>query len=53
MLSLLDNKIGDRETSEWMVCLIDDHISNLERKMEDYTFQHLKILQHGFRRLYC
>ena len=36
MYLLLDNKIGDQETSEWLTALIDNHISNLEKKMEDY-----------------
>ena len=33
---LLDNKIGDKETNKWLTALIDDQISNLEKKMEDY-----------------
>ena len=33
---LLDSKIGDQETNEWLTALIDDHISNLEKNMEDY-----------------
>ena len=36
MLSLLDSKIGDQETNKWLTALIDDHISNLEKTMEDY-----------------
>ena len=36
MFLLLDSKIGDQETNEWLTALIDDHISNLEKKMEDY-----------------
>ena len=36
MFLLLDNKVGDQETNEWLTALIDDHISNLEKKMEDY-----------------
>ena len=32
----LDSKIGDQETNKWLTALIDDHISNLEKKMEDY-----------------
>ena len=36
MFLLLDSKIGDQETDEWLTALIDDHISNLEKKMEDY-----------------
>ena len=36
MLLLLDSKIGDQETNKWLTALIDDHISNLGIKMEDY-----------------
>ena len=36
MFLLLDSKIGDQETNEWLTALIDDHISNLEKKMKDY-----------------
>ena len=36
MLLLLDNKIGDQDTNKWLVALINDRISNLEKKMEDY-----------------
>ena len=38
---LLDSKIGDQETNEWLTALINDHISDLEKKMEDYfpTFE--------------
>ena len=36
MFLLLDSKIDDQETNEWLIALIDDHISNLEKKMEDY-----------------
>ena len=36
MFLLLDSKIGDHETNKWLTTLIDDHISNLEKKMEDY-----------------
>ena len=36
MFLLVDSKIGDQETYEWLTALIDDHISNLEKKMEDY-----------------
>ena len=36
MILLLDSKIGDQETNEWLTALIDDHIINLEKKMEDY-----------------
>ena len=32
----LDSKIGDQATNEWLTGLIDDHISNLEKKMKDY-----------------
>ena len=36
MFLLLDSKIGDQETNEWLTALIDDHISSIEKKMEDY-----------------
>ena len=36
MFLMLDSKIGDHETNEWLTALIDDHISNLDKKMEDY-----------------
>ena len=36
MFLLLDSKLGDQETNEWLTALIDDHISNLEKKMDDY-----------------
>ena len=36
MFLLLDSKIDNQETKEWLTALIDDHISNLEKKMEDY-----------------
>ena len=36
MFLLLDSKIGDQETNEWLTALTDHHISNLEKKMEDY-----------------
>ena len=36
MLLLLDSKISDQETNECLTALVDDHISNLEKKMEDY-----------------
>ena len=36
MFLLLDSKLGDQETNKWLTALIDDHISNLEKKMEDY-----------------
>ena len=29
---LLDSKIGDQETNKWLTALINDHISNLEKK---------------------
>ena len=35
MYLLLDSKIGDQETNEWLTALIDDHISNLEKKVKD------------------
>ena len=35
MFLLLDSKIGDQETNEWLTALIDNHISNLEKKMEE------------------
>ena len=36
MFLLLDSKIGDQKTNEWLTALIDDHISNLEKKTKDY-----------------
>ena len=36
MFLLLDSKIGDQEANKWLTALIDDYISNLEKKMEDY-----------------
>ena len=33
---LLDSKIDGQETNKCLTALIDDHISNLEKKMEDY-----------------
>ena len=33
---LLDSKIVDQETNKWLTALIDDQISNLEKKMENY-----------------
>ena len=36
MLLLLDSKIGDQETNKWLAALIDDHISNLEKKIKDH-----------------
>ena len=36
MFLLLDSKTGDQETYEWLTALIDDHISKLEKKMDDY-----------------
>ena len=35
MFLMLDSKIGDQETNEWLTALIYDHICNLEKKMED------------------
>ena len=32
MFLLLDNKIGNQETNEWLTALIDDHITNFEKK---------------------
>ena len=36
MFLLLDIKIDDQKTNEWLIALIDDHISNIEKKTEDY-----------------
>ena len=36
MFLLLDSEIGDQEINEWLTAVIDDHISNPEKKMEDY-----------------
>ena len=36
MFLLLGSKIGYQETNKWLTALIDDHRSNLEKKMEDY-----------------
>ena len=36
MFLLLDSTIGNQETNKWPTTLIDDHVSNLENKMEDY-----------------
>ena len=36
MFLLIDSKIGDQETNKWLSALIDEHISNLEKKMKDY-----------------
>ena len=36
MFLLFDSKSGDQKTNEWLTALIDDHINNLEKKMEDY-----------------
>ena len=47
---LLDSKIGDQKTNEWLTALIDDHISNLGKKMEDY-FPTSELLQHEFNSL--
>ena len=35
MFLLLDSKISDQETNEWLTASIDDHINNLEKKIED------------------
>ena len=35
MLLLLDCKLSDHEANKWLTTLIDDHISNLEKKMDD------------------
>ena len=32
MFLLLDSKISDQETNEWLTALIDEHISNLYKK---------------------
>ena len=41
MFLQLNSKIGDEKTNKWLTALIDDDISNLEKKMEDYfpTFE--------------
>ena len=36
MFLLLDSKVGDQEINKWLTALINDHISNLEKKKEDY-----------------
>ena len=36
MFLLLDSKIGDQETNKWQIALIDDQVSNLEKKTKDY-----------------
>ena len=36
MFLFLDSKIGDQEINKWSTTLIDDHISNLEKKTENY-----------------
>ena len=36
MFLLLDSKIGDQETNEWLTALIDGHVNNLKKRMEDY-----------------
>ena len=33
MFLLLDSKIGDQETNKWLIALVDNHVSNLEKKM--------------------
>ena len=50
MFLLLGSKIGYQETNKWLTALIDDHISNLEKKWK-ITFQHLNLLQNGFSNL--
>ena len=50
MFLLLDSKIGDQETNKWLTALINDHISNLEKKK--IIFQQLILLQHGFGSLF-
>ena len=32
MFLLLDSKIGDQKSNEWLTALVDYHISNLEKK---------------------
>ena len=32
----MDSKVGDQETNKWLTAIIDDHISNYEKKLEDY-----------------
>ena len=36
MFLLLDSTIDEQEINKWLTALIDDHTSNLEKKMEDY-----------------
>ena len=36
MVLLLGSKIGDQETNKWLTASIDNHISNLEKKREEY-----------------
>ena len=36
MFLMLNSKISDQETNEWLTALIDDHIITLEKKMDDY-----------------
>ena len=33
---IVGQQIGDQENNKWLTALIDDHISNLEKKREDY-----------------
>ena len=36
MFLLLDSKICDQETNQWLIALINDQVSNREKKMDDY-----------------
>ena len=36
MFLLFDSKIGNQETNKCLSALIDDYLSNLEKKMKDY-----------------
>ena len=36
MFLLMNSNIGDQETNEWLTVFIADHISNFEKKIEDY-----------------
>ena len=33
---IVGQQIGDQENNKWLTALIDDHISNLEKKIENY-----------------
>ena len=33
---VMDGKIREQETNEWLTALTDDHISNFKKKTEDY-----------------